>query len=46
MAVCALNFTMFVNVCVGTVEERQWTALKTGQELIKADNRKEKFIFV
>jgi SNF2 family DNA or RNA helicase len=30
----------------GTVEERQWTALKVGQELIEADNRKEKFIFV
>jgi SNF2 family DNA or RNA helicase len=30
----------------GTVEERQWTALKVGQELLEADNRKEKFIFV
>jgi hypothetical protein len=30
----------------GTVEERQWTALKVGQELIEADNRKEKFVFV
>jgi SNF2 family DNA or RNA helicase len=30
----------------GTVEERQWTALKVGQELIEADNSKEKFIFV
>jgi SNF2 family DNA or RNA helicase len=30
----------------GTVEERQWTALKVGQELIESDNRKEKFIFV
>jgi hypothetical protein len=30
----------------GTVEERQWTALKVGRELIEADNRKEKFIFV
>jgi hypothetical protein len=30
----------------GTVEERQWTALKVGKELIEADNRKEKFIFV
>jgi hypothetical protein len=30
----------------GTVEERQWTALRIGQELIEADNRKEKFIFV
>jgi hypothetical protein len=30
----------------GTVEERQWTALKVGQELIETDNRKEKFIFV
>jgi SNF2 family DNA or RNA helicase len=30
----------------GTVEERQWTALKVGQELVEADNRKEKFIFV
>jgi hypothetical protein len=29
----------------GTVEERQWTALKVGQELIEADNRKEKFMF-
>jgi hypothetical protein len=27
-------------------EERQWTALKVGKELIEADNRKEKFIFV
>jgi hypothetical protein len=30
----------------GTVEERQWTALKVGKELIEADNKKEKFIFV
>jgi SNF2 family DNA or RNA helicase len=30
----------------GSVEERQWTALKVGQELVEADNRKEKFIFV
>jgi hypothetical protein len=30
----------------GTIEERQWTALKVGKELIEADNRKEKFIFV
>jgi hypothetical protein len=30
----------------GSVEERQWTALKVGRELIEADNRKEKFIFV
>jgi hypothetical protein len=30
----------------GAVEERQWTALKVGKELIEADNRKEKFIFV
>jgi hypothetical protein len=30
----------------GTAEERQWTALKIGRELIEADNRKEKFIFV
>jgi hypothetical protein len=30
----------------GTVEERQWAALKVGKELIEADNRKEKFIFV
>jgi hypothetical protein len=30
----------------GAVEERQWTALKVGQELIEADNHKEKFIFV
>jgi hypothetical protein len=30
----------------GTVEERQWTALKVGKELIEADNSKEKFIFV
>jgi hypothetical protein len=30
----------------GTVEERQWTALKVGKELIEVDNRKEKFIFV
>jgi SNF2 family DNA or RNA helicase len=30
----------------GTVEERQWITLKVGKELIEADNRKEKFIFV
>jgi hypothetical protein len=30
----------------GSVEERQWTALKAGQELLETDNRKEKFIFV
>jgi hypothetical protein len=30
----------------GTVEERQWTALHVGKELLEADNRKEKFIFV
>jgi hypothetical protein len=30
----------------GTVEERQWTSLKVGKELIEVDNRKEKFIFV
>jgi hypothetical protein len=30
----------------GTVEERQWDALRVGKELIEADNRKEKFIFV
>jgi hypothetical protein len=30
----------------GAVEERQWTALKVGKELLEADNRKEKFIFV
>jgi hypothetical protein len=30
----------------GTVEERQWTALKVGQELVEADNRKEKFVFI
>jgi hypothetical protein len=36
----------FAIYATGTVEERQWTALKVGQELIEADNRKEKFIFV
>jgi hypothetical protein len=30
----------------GSVEEKQWTALKVGKELIEADNRKEKFVFV
>jgi hypothetical protein len=29
----------------GTVEERQWAGLKVGQELIEADNRKDKFLF-
>jgi SNF2 family DNA or RNA helicase len=28
----------------GTVEERQWTALKVGKELIELDNRKEPFL--
>jgi hypothetical protein len=36
----------YVIYAAGTVEERQWTALKVGRELIEADNRKEKFIFV
>ena len=30
----------------GTVEERQWTALRVGQELVEMDNQKEKFLFV
>jgi hypothetical protein len=30
----------------GSVEERQWNSLRVGKELIEADNRKEKFIFV
>jgi SNF2 family DNA or RNA helicase len=30
----------------GTLEERQWDTLRVGKELIEADNRKEKFIFV
>jgi SNF2 family DNA or RNA helicase len=29
----------------GSVEERQWNALRLGQDLIGADNRKEKFLF-
>jgi hypothetical protein len=36
----------YVIYAAGTVEERQWTALKVGQELIDTDNRKEKFTFV
>jgi hypothetical protein len=36
----------FAIYAAGTVEERQWTALKVGKELIETDNRKEKFIFV
>jgi SNF2 family DNA or RNA helicase len=30
----------------GTVEERQWTSLRVGKELIEADNRREKFQFI
>jgi SNF2 family DNA or RNA helicase len=30
----------------GTIEERQWAVLEAGQELIEADNRKEKFLFI
>jgi hypothetical protein len=36
-------YSIFVE---GSVEERQWNALRVGKELIEADNRKEKFIFV
>jgi SNF2 family DNA or RNA helicase len=35
----------YVIYAAGSVEERQWTALKVGKELLEADNRKEQFIF-
>jgi hypothetical protein len=30
----------------GSVEERQWEALRVGQELLDARNTKDKFVFV